>query len=76
MQTTNSRPVTLVYHWEKELQTEAYQSTEAAIHRASELIDNPDFADMYVTEERTEPPRAVILNPAQLRAECASRKTV
>ena len=71
---TNFDPVTLVYCWQRELQTEFCQNIEAAITRASELIDNPEVADMFITEERAEPPRAVILNPALLRAECASRR--
>jgi hypothetical protein len=76
MQITNSRPVTLVYHWQNELQTEPHQNTEAAIARASELVDDPNVADMFIAEERAEPPRVVVLNPSQLRAECAGYKVV
>jgi hypothetical protein len=75
-QMTNSGPVTLVYSWQRELQTESHQSTEAAITRASEFTDNPEVAGMFITEERAEPPRAVILNPAELRDECASRNAI
>ena len=71
---TNFDPVTLVYCWQRALQTEFCQNIEAAITRASVLMDNPKIAGMFVSEERAEPPRAVILNPAQLRAECASRR--
>ena len=74
MKKTNLDPVTLVYYWQKALQLEPHQSTEAAIQRASELMDNPDIADMFITEERAEPPRPIILNPVQLRAECVGRK--
>jgi hypothetical protein len=58
MQTTDSGPVTLVFYWQKALQTEPYPSTEAAIQRASELMENPNIANMFITEERAEPPRA------------------
>jgi hypothetical protein len=85
MQTMTTGPVTLVYSWGSlvltytqrnpgELQTEPFQSTEAAVQRACEIIDDPNVFNMFITDDRAEPPRRVIMNPLQLRTECQTRK--
>jgi hypothetical protein len=66
----NFGPVTLAHSWHGGLQT--FEGMEGAIARASELHeDDPKLADMLlICKESAAPPRALILIPTQLRAEC------